>query len=218
MLWVLFDWPLGGKYFKESFEYIKRKKRPHLGSRGPRPQEAKLICTIVKKSFLVGGWDLSFFGKIFSVLPWSLSSMGALKPYMGKNKSQISLTWCKQSPKERAGQEREPCGLWQDADCISNPVPFCFVNVFAWFYLRPGTVERTLCPHLGQSSAGTWHSGGEPDSSSQEVIYRKAGSLSLGQSQAEGVQPGFCWGTWRYSQRPPGTETLKDCPRHAGCA
>ena len=73
-------------------------------------------------------------------------------------------------------------------------------------------MERTLCPHLGQSSVGTRHSGGEPDSSSQEVIYRKAGSLSLGRSQAERVQPGFCWGTWRHSQRPPGMDPLKDCP------
>ena len=212
MLWVLFDWPLGEKYFKESFDYIKRKKRPYLGSRGPRPQGAKLICTIVRKSFLVGGWDLSFFVKCFSVLPWSLSSTGALKPYMGKSKSQISLTWWKQNPKERAGQEREPCGLWQGAACVSNPVPFCFVNVFTWFLSTAWDMERTLCPHLGQSSVGTQHSGGEPDSSSQEVIYRKAGSLSLGRSQAEGVQPRFCWGTWRHSQRSPGMDPLKDCP------
>lgn len=52
--------------------------------------------------------------------------MGALKPYMGKNKSQISLTWCKQSPKERAGQEREPMASGQDADCISNSSSLLF--------------------------------------------------------------------------------------------
>lgn len=58
---------------------------------------------------------------------------------------------------------------------------------------------------------GTQHSGGEPNSSSQEVIYRKVGSLSLGQSLAQGSHR-ILLDTEVFPETP-GRDPVKDWPQ-----